>query len=75
MSSIRTQIYLTQEQRKRLDTRGGREGKTLATLIREAVDEYLQEEPGPTDVALDSTFGRLPEIEAPERSEWNGRGG
>jgi len=39
------------------------------------VDEYLHEEPGPTDVALDATFGRLPEIEAPDRSEWNGRGG
>jgi hypothetical protein len=75
MSSIRTQIYLTREQRKKLDARSGREGKTLATLIREAVDGYLEEEPASADVALDSTFGRLPNLAVPPRSEWERRDG
>jgi hypothetical protein len=75
MPSIRTQIYLTREQRKKLDARSGREGKTLAMLIREAVDGYLEEEPASADVALDSTFGVLPALEVPPRSEWEARDG
>jgi predicted DNA-binding protein len=75
MSSVRTQIYLTGDQRKKLDARAKREGRSLATLIREAVDDYVQGEPAPLDVALDSTFGRLPDLEVPARSEWHGRGG
>ena len=41
MASIRTQIYLTEDQRDRLDELAEREGKSLAALIRAAVDEYL----------------------------------
>ena len=43
MASTRTQIYLTAEQRERLDELAKRERKTLAQLIREAVDRFLQE--------------------------------
>jgi hypothetical protein len=71
MSSIRTQVYLTRDQRKKLDARGGREGKTLARLIREAVDHYLEEEPADTQAALRSTFGSLPDLEVPPREEWD----
>jgi len=33
--SIRTQIYLTKEQRRRLDERGSQQRRSLAELIRE----------------------------------------
>ena len=44
LAATRTQIYLTADQRKHLDELGRREGKTLAQLIREAVDRYLEQE-------------------------------
>jgi len=71
MAAVRTQIYLTSAQRERLDTLGGREGKALAELVREAVDEYLEHSlPDPRE-ALDATFGALPELEVPSRDEWD----
>jgi hypothetical protein len=70
MSATRTQIYLTPEQRRRLDAIGRREGKPLAALIREAVDAYLADSgPGP-DQVLQATFGALPDLEVPSRDEW-----
>src|SRR3546814_7205386 len=39
-----TQIYLTDEQRRRLDARGRRMGAPLARMIREAVDSYLADD-------------------------------
>ncbi len=71
MRSVRTQIYLTIEQRKRLDARSSREGKTLAQLIREAVDRYTGEEPPDANQALKATFGALPELDVPDRGEWD----
>jgi hypothetical protein len=71
MSATRTQIYLTQEQRKKLDVRGRREDKTLAQLIREAVDRYLENEVGEPDSVLEATFGALPDLEVPSRDEWD----
>jgi hypothetical protein len=68
--ATRTQIYLTEEQRRRLDERGHREGRPLASLIREAVDRYLEIAPE-ADEALDGTFGSLPALEVPPRDEWN----
>jgi predicted DNA-binding protein len=64
MPSTRTQIYLTAEQRRRLDARRKRDRKPLAQLIREAVDAYLADEPD-TAAALASTFGSLPDLEVP----------
>jgi predicted DNA-binding protein len=69
--STRTQIYLTREQRKKLDIRGQREDKTLAQLIREAVDRYLESEVGDPDEVLDATFGALPNLKVPNRDEWD----
>jgi predicted DNA-binding protein len=71
MASTRTQIYLTDDQRKRLDIRGRRTGAPLARMIREAVDTYLAEDQPDVQAALDETFGTLPELEAPPRSEWD----
>lgn len=70
MAALRTQIYLTEDQRKELDARAKREGASLAELIREAVDEYLDARPASIDEALASTFGVVPDAEAPPRSEW-----
>jgi len=73
MASTRTQIYLTKEQRAKLDALAKREDKTLAELIREAVDRYLETEPSAADRdrILAETFGALPDLEVPPRSEWD----
>lgn len=72
MSATRTQIYLTKDQRAKLDALGRREEKTLAELIREAVDRYLEEKrwADPKD-ALAVTFGACPDLEVPDRREWD----
>lgn len=73
MPAIRTQIYLTAEQRRRLDARRKREGRTLAALVREAVDTYLANDTSSMEEALDRTFGSMPELAVPSRKEWEGR--
>lgn len=65
--AVRTQIYLTPDQRKRLGERAEREGKTMAEVIREAVDRHLERES--FRAILDRTFGALPDLEVPPRSE------
>lgn len=70
MAARRTQIYLTADQRKRLDERRRRERRTLAELVREAVDAYLADRSVDPATALDSTFGALPKLEVPSRDEW-----
>lgn len=71
MPSIRTQIYLTDDQRRLLDTRGRRTGAPMARMIREAVDAYLTDARPNPDEALDETFGTLPDLELPTRDEWD----
>jgi predicted DNA-binding protein len=71
MASTRTQIYLTDDQRKRLDLRGRRTGAPLARMIREAVDTYLADDAPDVQAALDETFGTIPELEVPPRREWD----
>ncbi len=41
---IRTQIQLTEEQSERLKLKAAAKGVSMATLVREAVDESLAEE-------------------------------
>jgi hypothetical protein len=72
MASTRTQVYLTMEQRKRLDAIARTEGRSLAELIREAVDAYLTGAPPEPTVALDATFGVAPDFQVPSRDEWDG---
>jgi hypothetical protein len=71
--ATRTQVYLTAEQRERLDALGRREGKTLAELVRAAVDDYLASAAPDPEAALAATFGALPELEVPPRDadEWD----
>ena len=68
--SIRTQIYLTEDQRRALDERAAREGRTLADLIREAVDGFLATGLS-SEEAFGSTFGASPDFEVPDRNEWD----
>jgi hypothetical protein len=71
MPSTRTQIYLTDDQRRRLDARGKKVGAPMARMIREAVEAYLVDDKGEIEAALDETFGTLPELELPNRDEWD----
>ncbi|MGI8461177.1 MAG: hypothetical protein ACR2OC_06005 [Solirubrobacterales bacterium] len=73
MAALRTQIYLTAEQRKHPDERARREDRSLADLIREAVDAFLSEPEPDFDDVLDETFGACPDFEASSRDEWSER--
>ncbi len=69
MSATRTQVYLTDEQRRRIDEIAHADGVTMAEVIRRALDSYLAHE---TDAsgALLATFGADPTAAQPDRSEW-----
>lgn len=69
--ATRTQIYLTEEQRAGLDAVGRLEGKTLAELIREAVQGLLTAKRPKPDSALAETFGVAPRLSVPSRDEWD----
>ena len=69
MSSTRTQIYFTDEQRRRIDRVAAAKGLTMAEVVRRAVDEYLDDEPD-ADVALSATFGVAPDADVPPRDGW-----
>jgi hypothetical protein len=71
MPATRTQIYLTEDQRARVDRAARAEGVTMAELIRRALDQYLGDGPDPTP-ALAATFGADPAAEAPSRDAWRG---
>lgn len=71
MPSMRTQIYLTDDQRRRLDARTRRTGAPMARMIREAVDAYLADDRPDVEAALSETFGALPDLELPDRDEWD----
>jgi predicted DNA-binding protein len=66
MSSTRTQVYLTDEQRERIDRVAAAEGLSMAQVIRHAIDEYLDDRPDP-EAALAATFGAVPDSVAPSR--------
>jgi hypothetical protein len=71
MAATRTQVYLTPEQRQRIDELAARRGLTMAEVIRLALDEFLEEEAPNPDAALSATFGALPDLELPSRDEWD----
>ena len=68
--STRTQVYLTDQQRQRIDDIAESEGVTMAEIIRRALDGYLNEQPDPR-VALAATFGAAPDAAVPSRDEWD----
>lgn len=69
----RTQIYLDDDQDRRLARRARASGRTKSALIREAIDRLLSKEPLASDLtsALDETFGAVPRISAPAREDWD----
>jgi len=72
MSATRTQVYLTQQQRARIDALRKADGRTMAQIVREALDRYLEEEETPDlQTVLDATFGSCPDFEVPSRDEWD----
>ncbi len=74
MAATRTQVYLTPEQRARLDEIRVRDGRSLAELVREALDAYLFEAAPDVDGTLRETAGALPHLEVPGRREWERHG-
>lgn len=70
MPAVRTQIYLPDELRERVDRVASSSGLTMAEVIRRALNAYLAEEPDPT-TALSATFGAAPEVSVPPRDEWH----
>lgn len=71
MSATRTQVYFTEQQRRALDELAEREDKTLAELVREAVDAYLAQARRDPEAVLDQTFGSIPGLQVPARGEWD----
>jgi hypothetical protein len=71
MSAIRTQVYLTKEQRQRIDALAEDEGVTMAEIIRRALDFYLEDEAPDPEPALATTFGAAPGAAVPSRDEWD----
>ena len=71
MAARRTQIYLTAEQRRRIDERRRRDRQSLAEIVRAALDSYLAERPPDINEVLDSTYGALPRLQVPSRDEWD----
>lgn len=70
MSATRTQIYLTEIQRHRLDELATAAGITMAEVVRRAIDAYTLEDIDPRQ-ALCATFGADPAINVPDRAEWD----
>jgi predicted DNA-binding protein len=66
--SHRTQIYLTDEQRARLDAVADEQSISMAEVVRRAIDSYLA-----LDDDLDATFGAAEGLAAsvPGRDEWS----
>lgn len=71
MSATRTQVYLTPEQRNRIDELAASRGVTMAEIVRLAVDDYLDEASPDPASALAETFGAAPDVAPPSRDEWD----
>lgn len=76
-SATRTQVYLTAEQRRQIEELRAADGRTLAEVIRTALDEYLathgraakEKWHTETQRVLDETFGIAPDFPYPDRNE------
>lgn len=66
--ACRTQIYLSDEQRARIDELTESRGLAMAEVVRRAIDAYLE-----LDDDLDATFGAARGLGGgvPSRDEWD----
>jgi len=71
MPATRTQVYLTEEQRRRIDALAEAEGVTMAEVVRRALDAYLNKESPNPRLALAATYGADPSVVPPSRDEWD----
>lgn len=71
MSKTRTQVYLTESQRRRIDEIAQADGVTLAEIVRRALDRFLIDEIADPTSALKATFGASSDAEAPSRDGWD----
>jgi len=79
MAATRTQVYLTEDQRREIEELRASDGRTLAEVVRAALDEYLathgpaamKKERAETQRVLDETFGIAPDFPYPDRSDWD----
>jgi Ribbon-helix-helix protein, copG family len=71
VAATRTQIYLSDEQRRKIDKIVEAEGVSLAEVVRRALDSYLSTAIPDPRAALEQTFGALPDLEVPNRDEWD----
>jgi Arc/MetJ-type ribon-helix-helix transcriptional regulator len=79
MAATRTQVYLTEDQRRQIEELRARDGRTLAEVVRAALDEYLathgrqaaDRELVERRRVLDETFGSMPDLSYPDRSDWD----
>jgi len=69
MSGTRTQIYLSERQRKLIDRIAKSEGVSVAEVVGRALDADLISAVEPGD-ALQESFGALPDVEVPWRDGW-----
>ena len=70
MAATRTQVYLTEEQRQRIDELAAIEGVTLAEIVRRALDAYFSSYIPGASTSFSRTFGALTDIEVPSRDKW-----
>lgn len=73
MSAIRTQVYLTADQRRRIDRFAEVEGVTMAEVIRRALDSFLDGRAPAAGRTLAESFGSVPDLAVPDRDEWDRR--
>lgn len=70
MAATRTQVYLTEQQRQRIDELTGIEGVTMAEIVRRALDAYFSSYVPDASAGFSRTFGAVTDIEVPSRDEW-----
>ncbi|MBK9972732.1 MAG: ribbon-helix-helix protein, CopG family [Acidimicrobiaceae bacterium] len=68
MSATRTQVYLTDEQRRKVDQLADSEGVPMAVIIRRALDDYLTDDADAT--TAHGHLGASPAATTPSRDEW-----
>jgi hypothetical protein len=75
--ATRTQVYLTAEQRRGIDELRAHDGRSIAEVVRAALDEYLAAHGPAVEEArraemqrvFDETFGSMPDLKMPPRGE------